>query len=254
MLGLISSSGLPDLGRRLGLSEEVVATPYGEVTVFVGDVDGYPIACLARHGAPPTPPAPPHRVNFRANVWALADLGCTSIFVGSAVGSVRADIRPPAFCLPDNILDFTHGRATTFHEDTLVAVDFTYPYCSRLQGIVRQATLDVGHEVVTGLVYACMQGPRFESAAEIRMLRTLGADLVGMTAMPEAALVREKGLCYASLAVVTNLAAGLEDHRPSEEEVMATMSQRWEAMADIVRRVAIAPEPSAPCPCCAPSA
>ena len=248
MLGLISSSGLPDLGRRLGLTDRLISTPFGDVTVFVGDVDGHPLACLARHGAPP---APPHRVNFRANVWALADLGCTCIFAGSAVGSLRADIRPPAFCLPDQILDFTHGRATTFHEDTLVAVDFTYPYCSRLQGLLRQATLDAGHEISTGLVYACMQGPRFESAAEIHMLRTLGADLVGMTAMPEAALVREKGLCYASLSVVTNLAAGLEGHRPSEAEVMATMSERWEAMTDLVRRVATSATSSAPCPCCA---
>lgn len=250
MFGLISSSGLPDLGRRLGLTGRLVSTSYGEVTAYLGDLDGQPIACIARHGSPP---APPHRVNFRANLQALADLGCTCVLAGAAVGSLRADLRPPAFGMPDQILDFTHGRASTFSEDRLVAVDFTYPYCSRLQDLVRQATLDAGHEVATGLVYACMQGPRFESAAEIQMLRTLGADLVGMTAMPEAVLAREKGMCYASLCVVTNLAAGLEGHRPSEGEVMASMSDRWEAVTDIVRRVAVEALTAEPCPCCAPA-
>jgi 5'-methylthioadenosine phosphorylase len=251
MFGVLSSSGLPDLGRCLGLSEQAVTTPYGAVVAFVGEVDAHPIACIARHG---DPALPPHRVNSRANLAALADLGCSRIFAGSAVGSLRADLRPPSLCIPDQILDFTTGRASTFFDDRMVAVDFTYPYCARVQALIRQATLDAGHEVLTGLVYACMQGPRFETAAEIRMLRALGADLVGMTAMPEAALAREKGMCYASLCVVTNLAAGVEGHRPSEAEVLETMSDRWEAVAEIVRRVVTAAAAyREPCACCGPA-
>ncbi len=247
MLGLIASSAAADLGTELGLEPREVNTPYGTVLVRVGEIVGQPIACMARHGEDVT--LPPHRINFRANVWALAELGCTAVLATNAVGSLRPSLRPGDFCVPAQILDFTVARPRTFFDDELVAVDFTDPYCPRLSTELVRACEDVGCQATAGLVYACMEGPRFETAAEIKMLRTLGADLVGMTAMPEAALAREKGLCYVSICVVTNLAAGIEGHHPSGEEVSDAMQQRWEQLRAVVEAFAARYTDAPDCPC-----
>lgn len=247
MLAFIASSGAAELGARLGLEPAEVLTEWGPVTVRRGEVSDLQVVCVARHGE--GQPLPPHAVNYRANIAALADLGCTAILATNAVGSLRPDIRPPALCLPHQLLDFTASRPRSFHDDRMVAVDFTTPYCRRLSALIAEAVSEVGEQVHRDLVYACMEGPRFETAAEIRMLQLLGADLVGMTAMPEAVLAREKGLCYASLCVVTNLAAGIEGHHPSSAEVTSTMEARWQLVEQVLRIVAskYADDPACPC-------
>ncbi len=247
MLGIIASSGARKLGERLGLAPHTVDTPWGAAQVRLGVLAGREVACLARHTEGKV--APPHRVNYRANVAALAAVGCTGVLATNAVGSLCTEFGPLALCLPDQILDFTRGRPLTFSEDEIVAVDFTQPYCARLQRVVEAAAETSGLRIHSDLVYACTEGPRFETAAEIRMLQTLGAHLVGMTAMPEAALAREKGLCYASLCVVTNLAAGVAGHHPSGVEVTETMERSWHSVGKILSAVAAGYADDPDCPC-----
>ncbi|MCX7597457.1 MAG: S-methyl-5'-thioinosine phosphorylase [Armatimonadetes bacterium] len=246
MLGIVASSALPDLAHRLDLKPTVEQTPFGAATIYFGSVGGRDIACLLRHGVPSLPP---HSINYRANIAALAQVGCESVVATAAVGSLNPARRPPALCLPIQILDFTWGRPSTFFDEEMHCVDFTMPFCERLRSLLREATRAVGEVVVDDVVYACMQGPRFETAAEINMLRTLGADVVGMTLMPEAALAREKGICYASLCVVTNLAAGLEGHHPTSEEVGEMMAARKEVIVNILTEIvqSYADDPDCPC-------
>jgi len=233
MLGIIASSALPDLAQRLGLEPQSQDTPFGAATVYLGSLEGRQIACLLRHG---TPPLPPHAINYRANIAALAQVGCEAVIATGAVGSLWPSHRPPSLCLPAQVLDFTYGRSSTFFDDRMYCVDFTTPLCARLRKLLGEAAAQCGEVLADDLVYACTQGPRFETAAEITMLRSLGADVVGMTLMPEAVLARENGMCYASLCVVTNLAAGLEGHHPSGDEVNEMMAARREVIINILAR------------------
>jgi 5'-methylthioadenosine phosphorylase len=214
----------------------------------LGELQGRPIACLARHSEEKV--LPPHRVNYRANIAALATVGATGVVATNAVGSLRANLLPGALCIPAQILDFTKGtRPVTFFEDEMRAVDFTQPYCPHLSNIVGLAAREVSEHLHLGLVYACTEGPRFETAAEVRMLRRLGADIVGMTAIPEAVLAREKGLCYAALCVVTNLGAGIGGHHPSSEEVLEAMDRSWHVVMHIIEAVVTTYVDEPTCPC-----
>ncbi len=247
MLGIIGSSGITDLGERLGFDRARVSTPYGDVVVWLGELAGRQVACLSRHGEGVT--LPPHRVPYRANISALAAVGCTGLLATNAVGSLDAKLGPGSFVVPDQVIDFTWGREHTFFNDRLHSVDMTEPVCGRMRALILQACRRAGADAHDGGVYACMQGPRFETAAEIRMLRALGCLIVGMTMMPEAALARERRLCYASLCVVSNLAAGIEGHRPSAEEVAREMEAAWQRIGAVIERVAAAYRDDPSCPC-----
>jgi 5'-methylthioadenosine phosphorylase len=169
---------------------------------------------LARHGYGHT--IPPHEVNYRANIWALHSEGVTRVVSVASVGGIRSDLPPGALAIPHQLLDYTWGRKHTFFEgpdQPVTHVDFTHPYCDRLRERVRKAAAAAGQSVVMGGTYAATQGPRLESAAEIDRLERDGADMVGMTGMPEAGLAREIGLRYAAIAVVVNHAAGRGDSR-----------------------------------------
>ena len=167
---------------------------------------------LARHGYGHT--IAPHEVNYRANIWALKDAGARSIVSVASVGGIRNDIWPGMLVLPDQVLDYTWGRASTFFEgpgSPVNHIDFTEPYSKELRATLLRAAADCGERVHDGGVYAATQGPRLETAAEITRLERDGADIVGMTGMPEAALARELGLEYAAITVVANYAAGRGD-------------------------------------------
>jgi len=162
---------------------------------------------LARHGYGSN--IPPHRVNYRANIWALKDMGLENVIAVNAVGGIRPDLAPGTLLIPDQIIDYTSSRGHTFFEDGLshvVHVDFTDPYCVRLRNVLVEAAQALG--VAEGGTYAATQGPRLETAAEVDRLERDGCHVVGMTGMPEAALARELDLCYAACAVVANPAAG----------------------------------------------
>ena len=214
MLAVIGGSGLSQLANLDVSHREVLRTPYGEPSgaVTFGQICGRPVAFLARHGYGHT--NPPHEVNYRANIWALAERGALAIVSVASVGSIRADLKPGDIVIPHQIIDYTWGRKSTFHEGpgcTLTHIDFTEPYDRALRERLIAAATATGIPVSLGAVYAATQGPRLETAAEINRYERDGVDVVGMTGMPEAALAREIGVPYAAISVVSNYAAGRAD-------------------------------------------
>ena len=211
MLAIIGGSGLTQLSNLAVERREVARTPYGEPSgaLTFGRLCDEPVVFLARHGYGHT--IPPHLVNYRANIWALKQAKVTGIISVASVGSIRADLGPGSLVVPDQIIDYTWGRKSTFFEggDTPVKhVDFTHPYDEELRRKLIAAAGLAGEVALDGGVYAATQGPRLETAAEINRFERDGADVVGMTGMPEAVLARELDVPYAALNVVVNHAAG----------------------------------------------
>jgi len=211
MLAIIGGSGLTQLSNLAVTRREILRTPYGEPSapLLFGRLRDREVVFLARHGTGHS--ITPHEVNYRANIWALESLGVERVVSVASVGGIRSDLGPGTIVLPDQILDYTWGRRNTFFEGTDAAVthvDFTHPYCEKMRRQCIEAAARAGEPCLDGGVYAATQGPRLESAAEINRLERDGADMVGMTGMPEAALAREVGLCYSAIAVVVNHAAG----------------------------------------------
>lgn len=211
MLAIIGGSGLTQLSNMADVRREVARTPYGEPSsaLTFGTVGGKSVVFLARHGYGHT--IPPHLVNYRANIWALKHARVREIMAVAAVGSIRQDFSPGTLVAPHQIIDYTWGRKSTFFEGDgapVRHVDFTHPYDETLRERLLAAAGAAGQAMFDGGVYAAMQGPRLETAAEIDRLERDGADLVGMTGMPEAALARELELPYAAVNVVVNYAAG----------------------------------------------
>ena len=211
MLAIIGGSGLTQLATLDLLRREVVRTPYGEPSgaLTFGKLCEKPVVFLARHGYGHT--IPPHRVNYQANLWALHNAKVDAIISVASVGGIRADLCPGTLVVPDQIIDYTWGRKSTFHEgsdEPVVHIDFTEPYDDGIRQRILRAGVAAGEKIFDGAVYAATQGPRLETAAEINRLERDGADVVGMTGMPEAALARELGIPYAAINVVANYAAG----------------------------------------------
>lgn len=211
MLAIIGGTGLTNLASLEITRREVVRTPYGEPSghLTFGHIGSAEMIFLARHGYAHT--LPPHEVNYRANIWALHKAGATRIIAVNAVGGIAANMGPGVLALPDQIIDYTHGRKQTFFEgdEPVTHVDFTFPFCARARELVLAAAAATGQQVHDGGVLGVMQGPRLETRAEILRLARDGCTMVGMTSMPEATLAREKKLSYATLALSMNHAAGL---------------------------------------------
>jgi 5'-methylthioadenosine phosphorylase len=195
-----------------------VSTPFGKATVFVQPKADYVV--VPRHGAAHA--TPPHGINYRANIAALEKLGVSEIIATSAVGSMNREFGVGEIGLADQFLDFTKMRQATFFEKEVVHTDMTHPYSERLNRVLLSSAEKSGLKVHPGLVYVCAEGPRFETAAEIRMYRALGGDVVGMTGVPEVVLANEKRLEYASVLIATNWAAGMQA-RVTQEEVLKVM-------------------------------
>lgn len=210
MLAIIGGSGLTRLSTLAVAHREVVRTPYGEPSsaLLFGQIAGRDTVFLARHGHGHT--IPPHRVNYRANVWAVKARGATAILAVASVGGIRG-AAPGDLVLPHQLIDYTQNRDSSFFDGDdrrVVHVDFTHPYSPPLRDKCLAAARQAGIALINGGVYGAVSGPRLETAAEIDRLERDGATLVGMTGMPEAALAREQELPYVSIAVVVNHAAG----------------------------------------------
>ena len=213
MLAIIGGSGLTRLSTLAVAHREVVRTPYGDPssTLLFGQIAGRDAVFLARHGHGHT--SPPHRVNYRANLWALKHKGARAIVAVASVGGIRGCL-PGDLVLPHQLIDYTSGREMTFFdggEGNVVHADFTHPYAPELRARCLEGARAAGIPLHDGGVYGAVNGPRLETAAEIDRLERDGATLVGMTGMPEAALAREVGLPYAAICVVVNHAAGRAD-------------------------------------------
>lgn len=215
MYGIIGGSGLTNLPGLALESSRSIETPYGHASgpVVVGSLDGNKVSFLARHGTGHT--IAPHQINYRANIWALKAAGVDKIVSVASVGGIRNDLGPETIMLPDQLIDYTWGRVSTYFQDDapVTHADMTEPYDSALRQKIAAVAGRIGEHILPGGVYAATQGPRLETAAEINRLERDGADVVGMTGMPEAALARELAIPYAAIAVVVNHAAGRGDSR-----------------------------------------
>ncbi len=213
-LAIIGGTGLTSLQDLKITRREVVHTPFGEPSapLTYGELCGKEVLFLARHGYGHT--IPPHKINYRANIWALKEAGVSNVIAVNAVGGIREDMGPQQLVIPDQIIDYTWSRVNTFFEEGLshvTHIDFGHPYCESLRQSLITCAAEQGLEAVEDGCYGATQGPRLETAAEIARMQRDGCDLVGMTGMPEAALAREAELCYACVAVVANWGAGLGD-------------------------------------------
>lgn len=236
-LAIIGGTGLDSMGILQVDKREVINTPFGEPSgpITRGSLFGQEVLFLPRHGYSHN--LPPHQVNYRANLWALREMGADTVLGVAAVGGIRSDMGPGRLVIPDQIIDYTWGRPSTYFEDALEQVthiDFTEPYCDVLRQHLLNAAFDANLDVVDGGTYAATQGPRLETAAEIARLERDGCHLVGMTGMPEAALARELELCYASCAVVANWAAGKSEGIITMEKIEETLKDGMQQLSDLL--------------------
>jgi 5'-methylthioadenosine phosphorylase len=213
-------------------SKTRIGTPYGPspilTLVSTGSKD---IVFMPRHGEKHT--LPPHRINYRANIWALHSMGVERILASNAVGAINPEIRPDDMVIPSDFIDFTRLRAATFYDEAPVThVDVSNVYCPELRAVLSETAEKEGVKAHMEGTYLCTEGPRYESPAEILMFRSWGCDVVGMTGLPEAVLAHELGMCYASLCYVTNMAAGMDAHLSAED-----ISSRGRMMTDKLQRI-----------------
>lgn len=207
---------------------------------------------MSRHGKGHT--VPPHRVNYRANIWTLKELGVRKIIATAAVGSLSSQYKLGDIVLLNQFLDFTKSRPQTFYEggeDGVLHVDMTEPYCKSVQGTILRAA-EKGVSPITvkdGATYVCTEGPRFETPAEIKMYQLLGGELVGMTSVPEVTLAKELGMCYASIGMVTNEAAGIADHPLTHAEVIESMKAAGKTVAQLIQETFRILRPEQDCRC-----
>ncbi|KRE99536.1 5'-methylthioadenosine phosphorylase [Frateuria sp. Soil773] len=238
-LAVIGGSGLYDFPGLLDPVRHRIDTPYGPASgdVVAGGFAGKRIAFLARHGESHT--LPPHRVNYRANLWALHSLGARRVIGVNAVGGIRDDMGPRTIVVPDQVIDYTHGRFTSFCDvegAEVKHIDFSEPYTASLRRELLAAAARAGIAAIDGGCYGATQGPRLETRAEIARMKRDGCDLVGMTGMPEAALARELELDYACLALVANFAAGCGDEEEiSIEEIFAHLAAATAEVPNLLR-------------------
>lgn len=231
-IAIIGGTGVYDPNIFTNIKEERLETPYGAVRVKTGDYRGKRLAFMPRHGEDHS--VPPHLINYRANIYALGALGVENILATAAVGSLNLDMKLKDFVFMDQFLDFTKSRHQTFVEQGVVHLDMTEPYCPRLRRVLQQAAQKHGLPHHTVGTYVCAEGPRFETPAEIQMYKLLGGDLVGMTSVPEVVLAREAKICYATIAMVTNFAAGISPTKLSHQEVVDIMDENVNNLKTLV--------------------
>lgn len=236
-LAIIGGSGFTRLQELEITRRQVIHTPYGEPSAPIthGIFKNREIAFLPRHGTAHT--IPPHKVNYRANIWALKHIGARQILAIAAVGGIGSEMAPGVIAIPDQIIDYTYGRDHTYFEHDLSQVthiDFTYPYSDKIRQKLMAAAKTANVPVVANGVYGATQGPRLETAMEIARMERDGCTLVGMTGMPETALARELGLNYACCAVVANWAAGKGDGPISMKEIEEYIGRGMEQIISLI--------------------
>ena len=239
LLAFIGGTGFDLRGANSPFTDardEIVETRFGVAHVTRAQLDEKSVVFLHRHARPDDPTrkdVPPHQINYRANIAALKQLGVTAILASTAVGGLRREWAPGTLVCLDNFLDMTTNRAKTFFDERAVHIDVTQPYCQNLRELLLRKADDEAIELMDGGVYGCADGPRFETAAEIRVYASWGVDVVGMTGAPECALAREAEISYAGVSIVTNLAAGISPHPLTHMEVMQEMNLALPKLAQL---------------------
>lgn len=234
--GVIAGSGIYAIPELEIIDSVKVSSPYGEPSDHyrIGRLSGREIVFLPRHGS--LHHIPPHRINYRANIWGFRELGVKRILSVGASGGISREMKPGSLVVLDQIIDRTSGREATFYdENDVVHIDFTEPFCPDLRKTLLASASQAGIHVLGKGTYVAVNGPRLETAAEIREFSLIGADVVGMTGMPEAVLARELELCFASVAVVTNVAAGIAEARLTTTEVVDVMKASTEHIKALIK-------------------
>ncbi len=235
-LAIIGGTGLTQLSELTIIKREQLSTPYGSPSAeFVtGELNNTQVIFLARHGNPHS--IAPHNINYRANIWGLKQLGVEQIIAVAAVGGITGDMAPAHIAIPDQIIDYSYGRKHTFFdEDELTHIDFTYPYSQKLRSRLISAAADANIKISPLGTYGCTQGPRLETAAEIRRMEQDGCDLVGMTGMPEAALAKELAIDYAAINVIANWAAGKSEGEITMAEIERHLHKGMANVAELLK-------------------
>jgi len=237
---VIGGTGLTSLQNFQIVRRERAPTPYGEPSAALtyGMLDMAEVVFLARHGDAHT--IAPHRVNYRANLWALKHAGVTHVIAVCAVGGISRAMAPRALAVPDQIIDYTWSREHTYFDaglDHVTHIDFTHPYCEELRSSLVAAAAMAGIDIIPRGTYGATQGPRLETVAEIDRMERDGCDMVGMTGMPEASLARELGLCYAQCAVSANWAAGRSEGVIEMPEIEANLQSAMREVRKLLAHV-----------------
>lgn len=238
-LAIIGGTGLAHLSNLRIINKQMVHTPYGPASapLITGELGSGSVIFIARHGHGHT--IPPHKINYRANIWALKSLGVEKVIAVAAVGGITSEMGPKTIVIPDQLIDYTYGREHTFFSDDFSPdrhIDFTHPYESSLREAMVSVSADIKCKVVSNGVYGATQGPRLETAAEVNKLEKDGCDIVGMTGMPEAALARELEMDYATCAVVANWAAGRSDSNISMQEIETNLIDGMSSIRDVLEK------------------
>ncbi len=242
VLAIIGGTGITALDNLTVIENKIIETPFGEPSspLIIAEYQGKKIIFLPRHGQQHT--IAPHKVNYRANIWALYALGVEKIIAIAAVGAINKNLQPSMLAVPDQIIDYTYGREQSFYSDDFTAdkhLDFSYPYDAELREEMLAAATRQNIAITDGGIYGATQGPRLETAAEIKRLDQDGCAMVGMTGMPEAYLARELGMAYAACAVMANWAAGITDDEIQMADIEYVlnkgMAQVQQLLAEIIR-------------------
>jgi 5'-methylthioadenosine phosphorylase len=257
LVGVIGGTGLGEALGALGGGEvRQVETPYGRPSgpITLAEVEGHPVALLARHGEGHM--RNPSTVPYRANIWALKSLGVTHILASGAVGSLREEVAPRHLVIPDQVIDKTFRRASTFFDDLAVHVELAAPFCTTLRNVLVKAGTGFPARIHQGGTYVCMEGPQFSTRAESELHRSWGASLIGMTVMPEAKLAREAEICYALVALPTDYDCwkphpGTLDQAKLIDEILGNVKAATANALELIRRAIprIAEAGEKPCPC-----
>ena len=240
-IGIFGGTGIYDSGLLQNAEEIILDTPYGKPSdsITVGIFKGRKIAFLPRHGKKHS--IPPHMINFRANIWAFRELGITRVVAPSAVGSLREDFEPGHFALPTQFLDFTKSRKGSFSDEgRVIHISVAEPFCHELQSSIIDTAQKQNIHIHKKCTYVCIEGPRFSTKAESRFYKNTGADIIGMTLVPECQLAREAQMCYASISTITDYDVWAE--KPvTAKEVLETLSKNVERtkkmLTDLVEQI-----------------
>jgi 5'-methylthioadenosine phosphorylase len=246
LLGIIGGSGVYEITELADSKEDItVDTEYGSVVVTMLNIESKKVAFISRHHKGHK--TPPHMINYKANIQALANCGVDQIISTNAVGSINMEMPPGSIVLPDDFLDFTVLRDRTFYDNEVHHIDMSEPYCPRL----REAILENGEDekIIPHGTYVCTEGPRFETPAEIKMFKIIGGDLVGMTGLSEAVLAREKGICYETICVVSNFGTSISPDKLSFEEVAEIMEEKKHALLGLIHRTILSLDDDYDCDC-----
>jgi len=236
-IGIIGGSGVYDVDELKNISENNLITPFGIFEYIMGEYENKEVVFVTRHGKGHT--LPPHMISYKKIIWGMKELGVEKIIATSASGSLNLNMKPGDFVIIDQFIDFTDSREITFFDTpgNVVHTDMTEPYCEYLRTLIKEVMTSLNLSFHEKGTYVTMNGPRYETKAEINMLKILGGDIVGMTGAPEVILANEMKICYASIGIVTNFAAGISDKKISHEEVIEMMDKKIPILKKVIFEV-----------------